>query len=279
MEKRKFINERSSCGQMRAGLSIHGANAFLCITLGTHNGQSKLDTRLVEGLEKIGYPLQEPMTELGWVKANVMIMYEAVNKWETEHPGIPVIPPSKADKRREKKRDKKLKKANYVLKTPSSNRLRTGGYAQRAPSNGKVTKFYTPNTSENYVRLTYEQANAPGFLESYEWRTLRMAVFAKYGNACMCCGAKPNPGLGIYATVDHILSRKKRPDLALCFDNLQVTCQPCNHGKSNWDETDWRPKTVETNSVVVVDSREPSAEDVEYADMATIRFLQVIAGK
>lgn len=41
--------------------------------------------------------------------------------------------------------------------------------------------------------------------------------------------------------VDHIKSRRKRPDLALDFDNLQVLCGPCNHGKSWDDETDWRP--------------------------------------
>lgn len=31
------------------------------------------------------------------------------------------------------------------------------------------------------------------------------------------------------------------PDLALSMDNLQVLCGDCNHGKGNWDVTDWRP--------------------------------------
>ena len=42
--------------------------------------------------------------------------------------------------------------------------------------------------------------------------------------------------------VDHIKPRKKFPELALVEDNLQVLCGACNHGKGNWDQTNWRPK-------------------------------------
>lgn len=78
------------------------------------------------------------------------------------------------------------------------------------------------------------------FLESYEWRKLRMEVIKHYGPVCMCCRSETNP-----IHVDHIKPRKKRPDLALDFDNLQILCNECNHGKGNWDETDWRPKEEE----------------------------------
>ncbi len=40
--------------------------------------------------------------------------------------------------------------------------------------------------------------------------------------------------------VDHIKPRRKYPELALSRSNLQVLCNLCNHGKGNWDETDWR---------------------------------------
>jgi 5-methylcytosine-specific restriction endonuclease McrA len=33
--------------------------------------------------------------------------------------------------------------------------------------------------------------------------------------------------------VDHIKPRRKYPHLALVFDNLQVLCHDCNHGKGN----------------------------------------------
>ncbi len=77
------------------------------------------------------------------------------------------------------------------------------------------------------------------FLESYEWRQLRVKVLNHYGPRCMCCGATPEHGVKMH--VDHIKPRRKYPELALSFDNLQVLCEECNHGKGNWNETDWRP--------------------------------------
>jgi len=80
------------------------------------------------------------------------------------------------------------------------------------------------------------------FLESYAWRKLRIQVIEAYGRRCMCCGNTPEHGAIIH--VDHIKPRKKYPELALDFDNLQVLCHECNHGKGNWLEKDWR-KTLE----------------------------------
>lgn len=78
------------------------------------------------------------------------------------------------------------------------------------------------------------------FLSSYAWRQLRMRVLSHYGPRCMCCGATPDSGAVM--NVDHIKPRKTYPHLALDFDNLQVLCHECNHGKGNWDSTDWRPR-------------------------------------
>lgn len=50
------------------------------------------------------------------------------------------------------------------------------------------------------------------FLKTYEWRKLRQVVIEKYGNKCMCCGAIP--ANGTYLCVDHVLPRKKYPELA-----------------------------------------------------------------
>jgi 5-methylcytosine-specific restriction endonuclease McrA len=103
----------------------------------------------------------------------------------------------------------------------------------------KVTRYYQPPPPDHQVPKI--DPNSPEFLLSYEWRSLRMKVLAHYGSTCMCCGATRETGAII--NVDHIRSRKVAPGLALAFDNLQVLCDACNHGKSNWDETDWRPKT------------------------------------
>ena len=81
------------------------------------------------------------------------------------------------------------------------------------------------------------------FLETFEWRRARMKALKRYGARCQCCGASPMTGAVI--NVDHIKPRKLFPHLALSPDNLQVLCHECNHGKGNWDMTDWRKETLE----------------------------------
>lgn len=85
------------------------------------------------------------------------------------------------------------------------------------------------------------------FLWSYAWRQLRMQALRKYGARCQCCGASPQTGAVM--NVDHIKPRKLFPHLALDLDNLQVLCHECNHGKGNWDQTDWRPEEVDAEVV------------------------------
>jgi hypothetical protein len=81
-------------------------------------------------------------------------------------------------------------------------------------------------------------ANTDAFLDSYEWRRARMAALKLQGARCQCCGATPADGARM--NVDHIKPRKLFPHLALDQQNLQVLCNECNHGKGNWDMTDWR---------------------------------------
>jgi 5-methylcytosine-specific restriction endonuclease McrA len=88
-------------------------------------------------------------------------------------------------------------------------------------------------------------ATSDDFLSTYEWRRVRMQALKAYGARCQCCGASPQSGATI--NVDHIKPRKLFPQLALSLDNLQVLCHECNHGKGNWDMTDWR-REPETES-------------------------------
>jgi 5-methylcytosine-specific restriction endonuclease McrA len=78
------------------------------------------------------------------------------------------------------------------------------------------------------------------FLASYEWRRVRMTALKRHGARCQCCGAIPTNGITI--NVDHIKPRKLYPHLALDPNNLQILCNVCNHGKGNWDMTDWRTR-------------------------------------
>ena len=78
------------------------------------------------------------------------------------------------------------------------------------------------------------------FYQSYEWRRVRYEILQHYGRRCMCCGATGDQG--VYIHVDHIKPLRFNWEFRLDKQNLQVLCEVCNHGKGNWDETDWRPK-------------------------------------
>lgn len=80
------------------------------------------------------------------------------------------------------------------------------------------------------------------FLLTYAWRALRMRVLVRLGAQCGCCGATTKDGVRMH--VDHIKPRRHFPELALSEENLQVLCEVCNHGKGNWDQTDWRATPV-----------------------------------
>jgi 5-methylcytosine-specific restriction endonuclease McrA len=103
----------------------------------------------------------------------------------------------------------------------------------RLKLNGKKTRPATEMDVPSFIHIQSEE-----FLRSFEWRTLRYEVIRAYGAQCMACGKTPRDGAMI--CVDHIKPRRKYPELALAFNNLQVLCEECNHGKGNWDETDWR---------------------------------------
>jgi 5-methylcytosine-specific restriction endonuclease McrA len=83
-----------------------------------------------------------------------------------------------------------------------------------------------------------KKAVTDAFYDSYEWRKLRYRALVQHGGQCMACGRTRKDGVILH--VDHIKPRKKFPELQLTLSNLQVLCHECNHGKSNWDQTDWR---------------------------------------
>lgn len=88
------------------------------------------------------------------------------------------------------------------------------------------------------VKVCGVDVTTDAFLSTYEWRRVRMEALKKFGPRCQCCGA--TPAQGAVMNVDHIKPRKLYPNLALNVNNLQILCHECNHGKGNWDQTDWR---------------------------------------
>ncbi len=77
-----------------------------------------------------------------------------------------------------------------------------------------------------------------GFLNTVEWKTVRYMALKQSNGACCLCGRGASHG--VVLNVDHIKPRRTHPHLALDVSNLQVLCSACNHGKGNWDSTDWR---------------------------------------
>ena len=91
---------------------------------------------------------------------------------------------------------------------------------------------------DNEIAARLRVAAKP-FLESLAWKTLRRKVVAQYGRQCMKCGTTPKKPQ--HNHVDHIKCRRKFPEVALEFDNLQVLCCRCNKHKGNRHSTDYRP--------------------------------------
>lgn len=126
-----------------------------------------------------------------------------------------------------------VKKITTVVETPQKTGFEFAQYkpkTQYAPTEIKITKYKYSNNDWRYIKSNE-------FLESYEWRKVRYEALLKNGRQCQCCGAKP-PNVALH--VDHIKPRKTHPQLALSVDNLQILCEECNHGKGNWDNTDFR---------------------------------------
>ena len=82
---------------------------------------------------------------------------------------------------------------------------------------------------------------SPEFLQTPEWRRVRYDALRANDGRCELCGRnKHQLPPGEYLTVDHVQSRKARPDLALEVTNLAVLCSADNAGKGNRYSDDWR---------------------------------------
>jgi 5-methylcytosine-specific restriction endonuclease McrA len=82
---------------------------------------------------------------------------------------------------------------------------------------------------------------SPAFLQTSEWRRIRYDALRANDGRCELCGRNKHQLLpGEYLNVDHIQSRKSRPDLALEVTNLAVLCSDDNAGKGNRYADDWR---------------------------------------
>jgi 5-methylcytosine-specific restriction endonuclease McrA len=81
------------------------------------------------------------------------------------------------------------------------------------------------------------------FYKRPAWFKARSKAIARWkssGLPCAVCGQPINWVVKGSMIVDHIVNRKKRPDLALEPTNLQVVHHPCNTKKALWKENTTR---------------------------------------
>ena len=78
------------------------------------------------------------------------------------------------------------------------------------------------------------------FYSSQRWRELRYEALRNTGGCCCCCGGRASDGIRLH--VDHIKPRSKYPELQYDLDNLQILCEDCNMGKSNYYDDNWKVK-------------------------------------
>lgn len=132
--------------------------------------------------------------------------------------------------------DKRIEKERLVEEARKKKRAEKMFPAQKTKKQKRKERLIKRNSKP--ITIAGVDVTSSEFLNTYEWRKLRMQALKLYGPKCMCCGS--TPANGAVVNVDHIKPRKLFPSLALEIKNLQILCHECNHGKGNWDQTDWR---------------------------------------
>lgn len=83
-------------------------------------------------------------------------------------------------------------------------------------------------------RREYDRARQEdhAFYCSPAWLAIRKAVLERDHYLCQECLRQGKTVAGSKMAVDHIKSRRERPDLALDMDNLETLCPPCHNRKT-----------------------------------------------
>jgi 5-methylcytosine-specific restriction endonuclease McrA len=86
------------------------------------------------------------------------------------------------------------------------------------------------------------------FIDTPEWKALRLECLAILGDECCKCGSLERP------QVDHVQSRYYSPDLSMRLWNLQVLCKECNFEKGT-QSIDYRTRR-QVDSLLRAESNE-----------------------
>lgn len=97
---------------------------------------------------------------------------------------------------------------------------------------------YMKRYFQNIGRPKRTKKTGDDFYKSQSWKETRFIALRLSDGTCELCGARASDGVQLH--VDHIKPRSRHPELELDLDNLQILCEDCNFGKSNYDDTDFR---------------------------------------
>jgi len=102
----------------------------------------------------------------------------------------------------------------------------------------KMISDYWKNKTGKTTHKRHNYMTSDDFYSSKKWREVRFIALQQSEGRCTLCGASAKDGVQLH--VDHIKPRSRFPELQFDLDNLQILCQDCNLGKSNYDDTDFR---------------------------------------
>ena len=107
---------------------------------------------------------------------------------------------------------------------------------------------HNDHLAESVAFLQHQAEHAPArpattnFYLSRAWRELRYKALKLHGGAVSAAASARHPATRFMSIIsNHAASSPNSP---CALDNLQVLCDDCNLGKSNKDQTDWRPVAV-----------------------------------
>lgn len=228
----KFIDSKKTIKQIKADNKNRTAlPTYINDRLGYFGSNSLTQVDLAcMALEMDGFACPMDIQPEEWVRKNFSYICDEYRK---------IAELTKVEKISKEQKPKRKKKAKISKSKRRAARFEAAGYEiiKTAPKRVSAPVITTIGEKKS-VFVSGVNVSSDEFLSAYEWRKLRMQALKLHGRRCMCCGASPETGAVM--NVDHIKPRKLFPSLALDINNLQVLCHECNHGKGNWDQTDWR---------------------------------------
>jgi hypothetical protein len=109
---------------------------------------------------------------------------------------------------------------------------------RKAPKTAYPATYRYPIPGKPWTR---EFIASKEFLQTPEWKRARYDALRASDGRCQLCGRnKHQLPPGEHLNVDHIKNRRDNPQFALDVRWLEVLCHPCNEGRGNRCDRDWR---------------------------------------